>query len=365
MDTLTYKCPSCGAPLVFQGDAQSLQCGSCGNSFPGETVRKVNELEQQDASPPVVNWQMQGQAYTSADASNTKTYSCSSCGAQLMTDATTVATNCAFCGSPSIIPAQFIPGTRPDIIIPFTISKGEAEKKFFGYFKGKKMIPNLFLKGRNQIDEIRQLYVPYWLFSCQADGRMTFNATRVSSMRQGQYMVTRTSHFLIRRAGTLDFKDLPIDANSQVNNDITETLEPYQTAKAIHFSPETLSGAMANRADVSSEQCQQRANQRVTNTMDAALRATVQGYSGVTTRSAAIDVNAGTSSPALFPIWIITTKKEGKTYTFAINGQTGELTCDIPYSRAKFASWMFGIAAAVSAVGFAISLLLVTMGVIS
>lgn len=365
METLTYKCPSCGAPLIYQGDQEVLKCNNCGNSFEGETVRKVAEIDQQDAQAPDDQWDMQEKSFTRDEADRTKTYSCSSCGAQLMTDANTVATNCAFCGSPSIIPAQFIPGTRPDIIIPFKVQKSAAEEKFYSYFKGKKMIPNLFLKEKNRIEEIRQFYVPYWLFTCTADGRMTFDATRVSTSRQGQYMVTRTRHFLVRRAGTLDFKDLPIDASKQVNNDITETLEPFDPAAALPFSPETLSGAMADRADVSPDECKQRANQRISNTVSSTLRATVQGYNAVITRSASINVGDGSSYPALFPIWIITTKKEDRLYTFAINGQTGELTCNIPYSKAKFLSWTLGIAAGAGAIAYAVMVALTAMGVLA
>ncbi|NLD33746.1 MAG: hypothetical protein GX653_02430 [Clostridiales bacterium] len=363
MPTLTYKCPSCAAPLIYEGREQVLQCNSCGNSFPVETVRQVNQIEQEDQQGSQTSWDMRDQQFSREEAARTKTYSCSSCGAELLTDETTVATNCAFCGSPSIMPAQFTPGTRPELIIPFIVKKQEAEDKFHGYFKGKKMLPNLFLQGRNQIDEIRQLYVPYWLFTCQADANMTYNATRVNTMRSGQYMVTTTQHYLVRRAGTLAFRELPIDASDKVDNDITETLEPYNTANAIQFVPETLSGAMANRANVSPEACKQRADQRISNTTESLFRRTVSGYNSVTTRSANIHIDNGTSMPVLFPIWLITTTREGKTYTFAINGQTGELTTNIPYSKGKFFGWTLGVAAGATAAGFVAATVLRSMGV--
>lgn len=367
MSTLTYKCPSCGAPLIYSGAQKELSCNSCGNSFPAEAVRRVAEIEQADsqASGKASGWEMHEHQYRSDEAAQTKTYSCSSCGAELVTELSTVATNCAFCGSPSIIPAQFTPGTRPDIIIPFTVPKQEAESKFVNYFKKRKMIPNLFLKSRNRIEEIRQLYVPYWLFSCRADGRMSFDAKRVSTYVSGKYQVTNTQHYLVRREGSMNFVDLPIDSNSKVDNAISETLEPYHTERAIPFSPETLSGAMANRADVSPQECKQRADTRIHATTEAAFRASVRGYSSVTVRSSQVLVNQGKVRAALFPIWFITTKKEGKLYTFAINGQTGELTCNIPYSKGKFFGWMLGIAAAVFVVGFAAVTVLGTMGVLS
>ncbi len=363
MSTLSYKCPSCAAPLIYQGDTQTLNCNSCGNSFSGETVRQVNEIEQSQA-PSSMTWDMHDTEYTPQEAERTKTYSCTSCGAQLVTEETTVATNCAFCGSPSIIPGQFTAGTRPEKVIPFVIKKSEAEKTFHSYFRGKKMLPDAFLKGKNQINQIMQLYVPYWLFNCTADADMTFNGTRVSTRRTGSYMETITRHYLIRRAGTLDFADLPIDANSRIENDITETLEPYQTSSAIEFSPEVLSGAMANRADVSPEESKKRADERIASTTQSTMRGTIQGYAAVTQRSSTLNIAQGVSSPVLFPMWQITTIKDGKPYTFAINGQTGKLTTNIPYSKGKFFGWALGIAASITAAGFAIMTILFKMGVL-
>ncbi len=363
MSTLTYKCPSCGAPLIYQGDEQVLKCNNCGNTFTGEVVRKVSEMEK-DEGKSSSSWEMKDNEFSASEAARTKTFSCSSCGAELITDETTVATNCAFCGSPSIIPAQFTPGTRPEKIIPFTVSKADAEKSFHNYFRGKQMLPKMFLKGRNQITEIHQLYVPFWLFNCKADANMTFDGRRVMTRRSGQYMETITQHYLIRRAGTLDFKDLPIDANEKIDNNITETLEPYQVGLSIGFSPETLSGAMANRADVSPEICKQRANTRIRNTTEAVIRNTISGYSSVSTRGQSINVDDGVSLPVLFPMWQITTIRENKSYTFAINGQTGKLTTNIPYSKGKFFGWIFGIAISLSTSALIVAAVLFKMGVI-
>ncbi len=360
MSTLTYKCPSCGAPLIYRGDTQTLDCGNCGNSFTGETVRQVAEIDSQESGS--INWEMQGTEYSKQEADRTRTFSCTSCGAQLVTDETTVATNCAFCGSPSIIPAQFTPGTRPEKVIPFLVKKEEAEKAFHQYFRGKKMLPNAFLKGNNQISKIMQLYVPYWLFSCQADADITYNATQVHTRRSGSYLETITRHFLVRRAGTIDFQDLPIDAHSRIDNTITETLEPYKTEEAIAFSPEVLSGAMADRADVSAEECKQRADSRITETTESVMRQTVSGYTSVTPRRQRISVPQGKSAPVLFPLWQITTIKDGKPYTFAINGQTGKLTTNIPYSRGKYFGWALGIAGASAVLGYVAVTLLLKVG---
>lgn len=364
MATVTYKCPSCGSPLIYDGHVQELACQSCGNTFEVETVQQINSIEQQNAqSPETTNWQVDDKPYTQEEVSRTRSFSCSSCGAELITDETTVATNCAFCGSPSIIPTQFSEETRPSLIIPFTISKEQATAKFHNYFKGKKLIPNLF-KRNNTIDEIRQLYVPYWLFSCQADAQITYNATKVHSFRQGQYRVTQTRHYVVHRAGTLNFRDLPVDASSKIDNAITESVEPYNLDGAVDFVPQTLSGAQANRADVSIEESKRRADQRIQTSTENALRQTVVGYTSVIPRFINVRIPDGKSVPALYPLWHITTKKENKTYTFAINGQTGELTCDIPFSMPKLLTWFLGLSGGITAAGFLVLFVLALMGVL-
>lgn len=364
MSTLSYKCPSCGAPLTYDGRQKEMTCGSCGNTFDPETIRTVNQIAQEDAEHEDMRWKMEGGAFSGEDLEKTRTYSCSSCGAQLFTEETTVATECAFCGSPSVIPSQFTPGTRPETIIPFLIEKAQAEKMFRDYFKQRKLIPNLFLQGTLKIEEIRKLYVPFWLFGCTADARMTYQGTQVLSHRSGQYMVRTTRHYLIHRAGTLAFSNLPVDASERLDNKITESIEPFRTSEAIPFIPQTLSGAQANRADLATEQCQERANQRVKSTTDKMFRDTVSGYASVITQNSSIRITDGTAQPVLYPVWLITTKKENKIYTFAINGQTGELTCDIPWSKAKFFGRMLSAGLGAAAIGLAAVFLLSQTGVL-
>jgi DNA-directed RNA polymerase subunit RPC12/RpoP len=365
MSTLTYKCPSCGAPLEFDGRQQEMSCDSCGNTFDPQSIIAVNQIHKEDAGhEDIMHWDMIEDSFTPGDLQQTKAYSCSSCGAELFTEETTVATACAFCGSPSVIPAQFTDETRPRQIIPFIIDKIKAEQMFRDYFKNKKLIPNLFLKGPNQIDEIRKLYVPFWIFDCDADARMSYRGTTVSSHRSGQYMVRTTRHYLIHRAGSLSFQGLPVDASIRLDNKITESIEPFNQGEAIEYAPHTLSGAQANRADVDTLTCQSRANERVKRTTDQVFRSTVSGYSSVVPESSSIKIINGTSRPVLYPVWLITTKKGGKTYTFAINGQTGALTCDIPWSKTKFLGRLASMACGATAAGFAIIYALSAMGVL-
>ena len=80
----------------------------------------------------------------------------------------------------------------------------------------------------------------------------------------------------------------------------------------------------------------------------------MHGYSTLRERSKHISATGGKVTPVLLPVWLITTRKDDRVYTFAINGQTGELTCDVPTDKGKAFLWgagtfagVFGLAALV------------------
>ena len=113
-----------------------------------------------------------------------------------MTEETTTATECPYCGSPTVLPERIESGVKPELVIPFTVTREEAQRQFEAYFKGKKLLPNVFLNTRNRIAEMRKLYVPYWLFDCSAEGSAVYDAEKVRTYRQGDWEVTETEHYL-------------------------------------------------------------------------------------------------------------------------------------------------------------------------
>jgi hypothetical protein len=137
----------------------------------------------------------------------------------------------------------------------------------------------------------------------------------------------------------------------KLDNKITESLEPYDLNGAVPFQAAVLAGAMADHADVDAAECEGRAVERVENTIADKLRSTVTGYSSVHERSKHIFAEGGKVTPVLMPVWLITTEKEGTTYTFAINGQTGKLTCDVPADTGKSWLWGGGVFAGVMGIG--------------
>lgn len=328
--------------MKFGGATGKLECAACGNAFEPEALEMLSSPE----SGEQIAFERSKEGFQ-ADEKGVQACVCKNCGAELMTENTTTATECPYCGSPTILPDRIEGGVKPEKVIPFTVTQEQARKQFEDYFKGKRLLPNIFLNGRNRIAEMRRLYVPYWLFDCYAHADMVYDAEKVHTERKDEWEITRTRHYLVRRRGGMRFENIPVDGSVRLDDRITESLEPYDLCAAIPFQSAVLAGAMADHADADSSQCEKRAVERVERSVDEVMRDTVQDYDTVKERSRRIYTEDGRATPVLLPVWLMTTVKEGKTYTFAINGQTGKLTCDVPADRKKSLLWGLGVFAGV------------------
>jgi len=355
MRTVAYKCPCCASPLTFDGDSGKMKCIACATAYEVADIEALFAPQEESG----VDFETPSETFGAQDQAQIQGYNCQTCGAELITEGSTTATECPYCGSPTILPQQIEGGVKPEMVVPFVVKKEEAQKQFQDYFKGKKLLPNVFLKGPNTICEMRRLFVPYWLFNCDAQGHMVFEAEKKRVTREGDWEVTTTEHYLVNRAGSMSFENIPVDGSEKLDDKITESMEPYDLTAAVPFQPAMLSGALADHADVDAVACEKRAVERVENSVAQSLRSTVTGYTSVNERSRRITSQGGKVTPTLLPLWLITTQKEGKTYTFAINGQTGKLACDVPADKKKSFLWGAGTFCLVFAV---IALILSLMG---
>ena len=357
MNTIAYKCPNCASSLSFDGSSGKLLCNACGSRFETAAIEAMYAAQTGTG----IDFDTPDEGYAASDVAQMKAYRCKSCGAELITEGTTTATECPYCGSPTILPDRIEGGIRPELVVPFVISKEQAQKMFEDYFQGKKLLPNIFKKD-NQIAEMRKLYVPYWLFDCDADATIVYTAEKRRTERTDDWEIETIEHYIVHRSGTMSFENIPVDGSVKLDNRISESLEPYDLSKAVSFSPSVLSGSLADHADVDAAGCEKRAVERVEKSITNAIRSTVTGYTNVSERSKGFSSKGGKVTPVLLPVWLITTVKDGKTYTFAINGQTGKLTCDVPTDKGKAFLWGAGAFAGVMGIGALILHLLKKMG---
>ncbi len=348
-----YKCPNCGGSVEFNVSGQNLKCPYCDTEF---DIGALNEYEKDclNDSGDSMNWQSSGAAWSENDANGMMTYICHSCGGQIVTDSTTAASKCPYCDNPIVMMGQFEGGLKPDLVIPFRIDKRAAEEALRNHVKGKFLLPKSF-SSENRIEEIKGVYVPFWLYDCDAEAHIRYKATMKHSWTSGDYLYTETSYFKVIRDGEISFNKVPADGSSKMPDDISQSIEPFDYNGCVDFRPDYLSGYLADKYDVGSDVGAQIANARIHKSTESAFRSTVSGYSSAVQESANIRFKRGNAIYALMPMWILSTNYRGQIYRFAMNGQTGKFIGDLPMDTGKFWRLFAGITAAVTALVFLLS----------
>ena len=256
-----------------------------------------------------------------------------------------------------VMKGQFAGDLKPDLVIPFKLDKKAAKEALRRHYNGKRLLPKVF-KDENRIDEVKGVYVPFWLFEADANAQIRYRATRIRSWSDSNYDYTETQYYSVTRGGSLGFDWVPVDGSSKMADDLMESIEPFDLSGAVDFQTAYLSGYLADKYDVSAEESVERANARVRNTTENAFAATVRGYTTVTPVSTNIQLRNGKAKYALYPVWLLNTNWNGKKYTFAMNGQTGKLVGDLPLDKVAYRKWLFGLTGILTAVGFGLSYLL-------
>lgn len=350
-----FKCPCCGGKIEFDTASQQMKCPYCDTLFDVAALRQEEEEKQAaDAATDEMDWEEQaGAQWKEGETEGLLVYICNSCGGEIVGDTNTGATSCPFCGNPVVIRGQFEGNLKPDYVIPFQIDKKSAKNALKQFLKGKRLLPKVF-KDENHLEEIKGIYVPFWLFDADAHADMRFRATRMRVWSDAKYRYTETSVFSVRRAGQLGFDRVPVDGSSKIANELMESIEPFDFSKAVDFETAYLSGFLADKYDVSAEESVARANERIQASTKTSFSDTVKGYNSVIPESCHIRLSGGKAKYALYPVWLLTTSWKGNSYLFAMNGQTGKFVGNLPLDKGAFMKY-FGIwTAALSAVSYAL-----------
>ncbi len=356
-ELLAYKCPNCGGSVEFSGELQKMQCPFCDAEFELDEMEVLNE-EMKNETAEDIRWENSGTEFSEEEQNGMKGYICNSCGGEIVTDDVTLATSCPFCDSPVIMSNNMSGILRPDYVIPFRLNKEAAKEAFATHLKGRKLLPKLF-KEDTHIDEIKGIYVPFWLFDGDTDASVRFRATRVATWADSRYIYTRTSHYSLFRTGGVSFARVPVDGSEKMPDDLMESLEPYSFDGALDFNSACLAGYFADKYDVPLETCMVRANQRIKGSIEQAFGETVgPGFASVTLENSNVHMKNGVSKYALYPVWILNTTYKGKKHVFAMNGQTGKFVGNLPVDKKSAALWFAGIFAASSALFYGLASLI-------
>ncbi len=350
---LEYKCPCCGAALTYAHGSSELACGACGNHFDMEAVQAYND---DTVKEDTFSWEAQSeQAFSEAEQAALQTFTCPSCAGVLITDGATAATFCPFCGNPAILPGRLSGDIRPDGLIPFHLTREDALDAFARFARHKPLLPKDFL-SRQKLEKVSGVYVPFWLYDCDGSLDARYRATRVHTWSDGRYHYTKTSHYLLRRGANAQFGGIPMDASSKMDDTIMESIEPFDYAKLTDFDTAYLSGYLADKYDVPAVSGAQRVKERVAESIDALLQPTFAGYASVVPQQKQVRITQSKAKYVLLPVWMLTCRYGEKTYTYAMNAQTGKLTGTLPVSVGRAVALFAAVAVTVGALAAALLL---------
>ena len=333
---LDNKCPACGAPILYKPNLKKWKCDYCKSEFTLEEMKKYNNASNEKNN---IKEEVKTKIQKEKDNTNYYEYNCKDCGAKIIADENTAATFCVYCGNTAILKEKLSGKFAPDMIIPFKNEKEKAIEAFKSLNKGRPLMPNFFNDEKN-IEKIKGVYIPFWLYDVKVNGELDATSTTSTTWTVGDTVYTKTDTYRLEREGEMSFNKIPVDGSTRFDNDIMNTIEPFNYSELEEYNHAYLSGFLAEKYDVDEETSFKDAEERSLNS----ARDTIKDDMGMGIKTIVNDTLASTkllTKYVLLPVWMINVKYKDKFYTFAMNGQTGEFVGNIPVDKKK--AFIYGI----------------------
>ena len=339
-----YVCPQCNGVLQFSSDLSKVTCEFCGGEFDvselkleigdetqvevnaGEHVKTVDEFLKR------APWE------ELSEANNLVSHTCNTCGAEIVCESATVATNCPYCGN-VMVASSTLAGRQPDMVIPFRVNREKAEEVLGQHVTGKWYLPKEFSA---ELQHVQGVYVPYYLYSTEVEGWAWYDGEKDHHEGSGKDRRTVTTHHDVYREGNAEFVRIPVNGSSRMPDGHMDAIEPFDFDELEEFNVGYLAGYLAEVSDESSDQCWDKAEHRCESTFDAKLREdALRHMDRVTRESYNTDITLSGIETTMIPVWLMHCTWESENMLFAVNGQTARVVGDMPHDRGKRALTIF------------------------
>lgn len=344
-DEYRWPCAKCGAQLRYAPGQTSLTCAYCGHvqeitpNAPAVRARALQELDLakglQDDLPR-------------DDMVEVRTTSCPNCGARIEIQGATHATTCPFCDTPVVLDTGSERHIKPQAVLPFVLTEGEARKAMIGWMGGLWFAPGTLLEYARKGRAMNGVYVPFWTFDADTSSRYTgergeyYYETRTVQVRVNgrmesrQEQVRRTRWYSAQGRVSRDFDDVLVMASRSLPPRLGNELTPWDLGALVSYRPEFLAGFQAEGYTVTLADGLTEARDRMSEVIRSDVRRDIGGDEQ-RIQSVDTDWSDETFKHILLPVWMAAYKYNGKSYRFLVNGQTGEVQGERPWSIRKIA----------------------------
>lgn len=332
-----FPCDKCGADYRFDPAEAALTCDHCGHSQPiGAGPWKGPAIRELDFDAATTG------ALSAAEIEETRVLSCPNCAAQIEFDPATHAAECPFCATPVVTDTGVSRHIKPKGVLPFGLDERSAHKAMSDWLGRLWFAPNALKEYARKGRKMQGIYVPYWTFD--ADTKSSYSGQRgvvyyetrtvVRDGKQVQQRVAKVRWSPASGRVTRFFDDVLILASRSLPKQYTDALEPWDLAALEPYRPQYLAGFRAEAYTVELQDGYAEARQIVARTIERDVRFDIGGDQQ---RIHNIDTDTSdvTFKHILLPVWLAAYKFRGKTYRFVVNGRTGRVQGERPWSAIK------------------------------
>lgn len=334
-----FPCPNCGADCRFDPVAGQLVCDFCGHVEPvegtGRHVPAIRELDFRAALEARL---------PEAETQETRVSKCPNCGAEVEFDPDIHATECPFCATPVVTDTGTQRKIKPRGVLPFALDEPSARQAMTTWLGALWFAPNGLKDYARKGRKMQGIYVPYWTFDANtassytgARGRIYYETRTV--MRDGKPQTVQVQK--IRWTPTSGrvarfFDDVLVLASHSLPKRYTDALEPWDLAALEPYRPDFLAGFRAEAYQLELSAGFDEARIKMDRTIERDVKFDIGGDAQ---QVHAIDtaVSDVTFKHVLLPVWMAAYKFQGKSYRFVVNGRTGRVQGERPWSTWKIA----------------------------
>ena len=341
-----FPCDACGSDLRFDPGDHQLTCDHCGNTSSIEgaekpTLAPISELDYRSA----LNAEL-----PAAEIEETRVSKCPNCAAEVEFDADLHATECPFCATPVVTDTVAHRHIKPRGVLPFALSEPQARGAMTDWLGGLWFAPNGLQDYARKGRSMQGIYVPYWTFDADTRTRYTGARGTVRSTGTGKNRRRTTSWRNVSGRVARLFDDVLVLASQSLPRRFTDALEPWDLRALEPYQPSYLAGFRAEGYQIDLRNAFDLARQK----MDAVIRRDIKfdiGGDRQRINKVETEISEVTFKHVLLPVWMAAYRYRGKSYRFVVNGRTGRVRGERPWSAWKLAVAVILIALIAAAFG--------------